>query len=151
MTARIEKTFTISETAKILDMEQGRLREWVAGGFVTPAYPSGGQGRSHRFSKNDLYKVKLFQRLVEAGFTRNDAMSHVRHFNFRSIGTKGRRLYCFKFSRDVAGNILESITGDGFFVEDDNTAHIAMADTDMVAIVMNIGAIIKEIDEKLAL
>lgn len=69
-----QKTFSTSETARILRLKRERLRQWGVGNFI----PSGvrvawGEGYRTVWSRTQIYTIALFQRLVDAGLNRKTA------------------------------------------------------------------------------
>jgi len=51
-------------------MENGRLREYIARGFIKPKWPASGHGSKNYLNKNDLIKIEIFKTLLNIGFSR---------------------------------------------------------------------------------
>jgi DNA-binding transcriptional MerR regulator len=67
-------SYTTFEIVKNLEVRQERLREWIDRGFITPSVQKAqGRGSKNLFSKNDLYKIRLFQYLLCISFSRERA------------------------------------------------------------------------------
>lgn len=54
-----------------------RLRMWLQEGFIIPTIPSSGQGKSAIYSREDIYAIALFMKLIERGFKRKLAGAYV--------------------------------------------------------------------------
>ena len=50
-------------------------------GFIHPSVPARGQGTKAVFSRNNVYAVALFSDLLDAGFRRQIAATHMRKFS----------------------------------------------------------------------
>ncbi len=72
--------FSTFDIEKGLEIERGRLREWVDRKFVAPSIPANGQGTRASFSLFDVYGVALFRTLVDEGLNREAAATWVRQF-----------------------------------------------------------------------
>ncbi len=70
--------FTSFEVARIAQVHNERLRDWVNRGFITPSIrPAGGKGVKALFSFEDLLAVAMFKKLVEIGLPRGYAADFV--------------------------------------------------------------------------
>lgn len=67
--------FSSFEVGKILDIPRERIRAWMKDGFISPTFPSPGQGSRAIFTLDRLYCVALFQSLLNRGFNRKTAAS----------------------------------------------------------------------------
>jgi hypothetical protein len=72
--------FTIPDAAGILDIENGRLREWVSREYIKPDFPSEGRGSRHRLTRWNLYQIELFVYLLRSGLARKLASAIVRNY-----------------------------------------------------------------------
>ena len=68
---------TTSSITKNLGIPFGRLREWIVNGYIKPSLPSPGQGRAAEFTIEDVYKIKAFQHMIDAGLTRDMAAKYI--------------------------------------------------------------------------
>jgi DNA-binding transcriptional MerR regulator len=64
---------TIAEAAALLEIESGKLREWISRGYVRPAYPAKRRGEANFLSEENLYQVALFDHLLQLGLSRKKA------------------------------------------------------------------------------
>lgn len=64
--------YTTTDVAK-LGIKRERLKEWIAAKYISPSQTASGPGTKNLFSLGDLYLLKLFQYLVERGFSRREA------------------------------------------------------------------------------
>ena len=72
--------FSTLDIVKVLEIPRERLRSWMKEGFVQPTVPAQGQGTKAVFSRYDIYSISLFDNLLDAGFRREVAASHMREF-----------------------------------------------------------------------
>jgi hypothetical protein len=72
--------FSTIDIVKTLEIPRERLRSWMKEGFVIPTVPAQGQGTKAVFSRHDIYGVSLFNDLLDAGFRRDIAASHMQEF-----------------------------------------------------------------------
>jgi hypothetical protein len=87
MGAVVEK-FTIPDAADILDIENGRLREWVSREYIKPDFPSEGRGSRHRLTRWNLYQIELFVYLLRRGLARKLASAIVRNYTPHDLITR---------------------------------------------------------------
>lgn len=84
----MEKSFTTFDIVKILGIERNLLAQWLMKGYITPSVRRAkGTGTKNLFSRNDLYKMKLFKQLVDTGILRDEAQFYV-NINFSDVGPK---------------------------------------------------------------
>lgn len=72
--------YTIPMAADILDIENGRLREWISREYIRPDFPSEGRGTRHNLTRWNLYQVQLFAYLLRRGLARKLAAAIVRNY-----------------------------------------------------------------------
>ncbi len=81
--------FSTLDIVAALKIPRERLREWMNREFVKPSQAASGLGTKAIFSRNDVYAVALFEKLLEIGYKREDAAKELdlfyRHF---TDGTK---------------------------------------------------------------
>lgn len=76
----MKKAYTTTDVGK-LGIKLGRLKEWVALGYIEPSIQkAAGAGTKSLFSLWDMYRIKLFEYLTDRGFKREEAASRVKHF-----------------------------------------------------------------------
>jgi hypothetical protein len=73
--------FSTLDIVKTLEIPRERLRSWMKEGFVQPTISARGQGTKAVFRRHDIYAVALFNDLLNAGFRREIAASHIREFS----------------------------------------------------------------------
>jgi hypothetical protein len=78
----MKDTFTTPEIEQLpLQLQRGRLKEWVAAGYIKPSVQKGkGSGTKHIFSRDDLYAIVFFGDLIDCGVSRKLASSIVHNF-----------------------------------------------------------------------
>ena len=61
---------TLAEAAGILDIETGKLREWVSRGYIKPAFPATSRGSANTLDRKNIYQIALFDHLLKLGLSR---------------------------------------------------------------------------------
>jgi hypothetical protein len=77
----VRDEFSTLDIVKTLEIPRERLRSWMKEGFVQPTIPARGQGTKAVFRRHDIYAVALFNDLLNAGFRREIAASHMQEFS----------------------------------------------------------------------
>jgi len=73
------ESYSSFDVARILNIKRGRLREWLSEGFIEPSIEiAEGQGTRNRFSKEDIYGIKLFNMLIQTSVSRETASRYVK-------------------------------------------------------------------------
>ena len=76
----MEEYFT-TKNIVTLGIPKGRFREWLNSNFITPSIEkAAGPGTKSRFSRNDVYGIALFDKLLKNGLSREVASEYVSHF-----------------------------------------------------------------------
>jgi|WetSurMetagenome_2_1015567.scaffolds.fasta_scaffold10024_5 hypothetical protein len=70
--------FTIKEAAKMLKIENGRIREWISRYYIIPARPSNGKPSPHFLNQYDLSQIVLFEKLLKFGLNRKKASQFIK-------------------------------------------------------------------------
>jgi hypothetical protein len=65
--------FSTFEVVKAFGLKYQTLRDWLDKGFLKPQVQAKGRDSRTRFSRVDLYLLRLFMYLVERGFRREEA------------------------------------------------------------------------------
>ena len=81
----MQTEFTTSDIGKALGIPRERLKDWMNLGYVRPKIPAEGAGTKAIFSIQDLYKICLFQHLLNHGFRRDHASEIVNFFEERVL------------------------------------------------------------------
>jgi hypothetical protein len=85
--------FSTLDIVKALKIPRERIRDWMNRGFVTATVSAEGQGTKAIFTRDDVYGVALFRRLVDYGFSREVAGNFVRAFADQIKKESGRSEY----------------------------------------------------------
>jgi DNA-binding transcriptional MerR regulator len=73
------EAFTTTDISKILGIKRERVKNWLTEGYISPSIQTGeGPGTKHLFSRADLYIMRLFEYLLERGFSRSDASQRIK-------------------------------------------------------------------------
>lgn len=68
--------FSTFDIQRINEIPRERLRDWLTKGFIKPTYEAQGKGTRASFTKNDLYCIEMFKRLLKAGIHRENAAKY---------------------------------------------------------------------------
>jgi len=85
--AEKDKLFTVKHTSVGTGTDPTILRDWVSRGYVEPADKSSGKGLPNRFNRQNLYQIRVFSNLVEAGVSRETAAKVSKEFEIFKPGT----------------------------------------------------------------
>ena len=85
--------FSTFQVSQIFDIDPTSLQEWIDEGVVTPHRQSAGEKTTILFSREDLYRLRLFMLLLPwLSQSRAKSLSDV---NFENVGAgKNRYKYC---------------------------------------------------------
>ena len=74
----MEKNITTFEIRNAFDIKYGRLREWIDKEYIKPSILKASSAHErHKFSKEDVYYILLFDYLLRTGFSRKEAGSKI--------------------------------------------------------------------------
>jgi hypothetical protein len=65
--------FTTFDIIKALGIPRERLQDWINRGFIKPTIPAEGKGTKAIFTRDDIYRIELFQKLIGMGLNRKTA------------------------------------------------------------------------------
>lgn len=68
-------TYTLQDAAKILSIDIGTLRDWIARNYIEPYIPSESRGKANLLNYYNLLEIKLFEHLLSCGLSRESASS----------------------------------------------------------------------------
>ena len=105
--------FLAADIEKITGVKRNRLQQWLERGYITPSIQvASGQGTRNIWSRNDLYTIALFKKIIESGLSRKVVS------DFLSAGTIGgddvKGIYCLVYMRGGGKVKAESVS---FFTE----------------------------------
>lgn len=83
----MKQEFTTFDIAKILGIKRNCIQPWIDGSFIVPSIQkSTRRGTKNIFSREDLYRIRLFQQLLDSGISRGEASIYAKGINFRNVG-----------------------------------------------------------------
>jgi DNA-binding transcriptional MerR regulator len=104
------KNYTATEIAENLGIRIERLRDWINRGLVVPSIQkASGRGIKNLFSKYDLYRIYLFEKLLDYGINRTRAQKLSR-IKFEDLDVK-KYSYSVEIMRDRRTGELHEISG----------------------------------------
>jgi DNA-binding transcriptional MerR regulator len=139
------ESFTTFEIEKKLGIPRNRLQQWLDRGVVTPSIKQArGLGTKNRFSRHDLYRLELFQRLMRCGLSRHEASGYS-DISFEDVSESGSKYLVVKREiLDDAAGVLSSKSSL-------QSAPPRMElDGDTLGLVINLLSIKQMVDRKLA-
>lgn len=148
--------FYIRHVTKITGVKRLRLHQWIERGYIKPSIQHGQKsGTPNLFSKEDLYRIELFKRLVGNGFSRELASSFVTFFTHKDPFTLAENV----FSTDIQYLWLIFFRENGI-IKNVETIVQGINEKSLIAefqdpnvddiFLINIAKIMKEVDEKIA-
>jgi hypothetical protein len=143
-----EEKFTTFDIEKKLGLQRNLLAQWIMRGYITPSIARAkGLGTRNIFSRNDLYRIMLFKKLVETGIRRDEAKFYI-HINFQSVGGGPRdNKFAVFYRRDKITGKDEGIITDMELVKGAPTIQRRKDGT--WTVVIDLLSIKNEIDRKL--
>ncbi|MBU1568151.1 MAG: MerR family transcriptional regulator [Proteobacteria bacterium] len=73
--------YTTKTIVEKLGIPLQRLRMWLMEDFVSASIPSEGQGKKAFFTREDLYHIVLFEKLLKKGLKRELAAAYIKSIN----------------------------------------------------------------------
>lgn len=74
----MDEKFTTKTIVEKLGIPLQRVRMWLMEDFVSASIPSEGQGKKAFFTREDLYQIVLFEKLLKKGLKRELASNYVK-------------------------------------------------------------------------
>jgi hypothetical protein len=100
----MEKEYSTLQACKILHLNRETLRAWLDKGLVIPSKRGKGKGTKSVFSREDLYRVFLFQCFCDAGFLQQRASEMAWRESFEAKSLRDKRYLHYPRMR-VRGSI----------------------------------------------
>lgn len=90
----MKQEYSTFDIDKRLGVKRNCIQPWLDAGFIKPSIQRATRrGQRNLFSVSDLYRIKLFQELLETGISRREA-SFYTNVNFENVGAgKGKYQY----------------------------------------------------------
>jgi hypothetical protein len=101
----MEPTYTTTEIEQKCGIPRARSKEWIARKYINPSYQkASGRGTKHLFTRNDLYVIVSYQKILELGISREMAGSIVKTFfyDFGDYTSQIERGLCYLVITKVA-------------------------------------------------
>lgn len=76
----------------LLGIKRPALRQWMELGFVSPSIKADGHGTRNLWSREDVLGLAVFQKLLEHGFTREEAAQTLREPMSLFVDKRGCKL-----------------------------------------------------------
>lgn len=68
--ARGVRYFETSQVLKLAEVKWGTFRHWVENDYIRPDIPAKGPGTTNGFTKENLFRILLFKKLIGVGLKR---------------------------------------------------------------------------------
>jgi DNA-binding transcriptional MerR regulator len=93
MTSSAEKSptrFTVYQIAEKLGIPRSNLQQYLEKGYIEPSIEKAkGKGTRNYFSLDDIYRIRIFLRLSQIGFSQREAASFSQAVKSEVLGKKG--------------------------------------------------------------
>ncbi len=130
--------FSLFEVRDLLGIRRNRLQEWLSLGYIKASVKrSDGRGFRNYFSKEDLYRILLFDKLRFLGVHRTAALALIKDIEVEELVKLRRKYYSFWPSPE------------GGWIGVAQEKPISLADDEIFRLVINLEAVKMEVDEKL--
>jgi hypothetical protein len=108
----MDAEFSTFQAAKILEIEYVRLNEWIRGYFA-PAQRATGRGTRTKFTLNDLYRLKMFELLIQSGGVSREMAGSI-CARAAEIGTDFSRGYVVTGKCTLTGSVSLNLSDEPF-------------------------------------
>ena len=134
-------SFSTFDLTKALEIPRSNLQLYLDKGFIRPSLgAASGKGTRNRFSLEDVYRIRLFQRLSEAGLSQKEAAELANDFDFGEVVT----------SFDVYLVIPDGHGASvGVLCDESQLMRYIQESGHPIFIGIKVGLIVAEVDEKL--
>jgi len=92
----MDKMLTSWDIEKAFKIDHDRLREWIKYGYIEATVKANGVGTKNFFTAEDVFKILIFEKLIERGFTRKLAAKIIKDVSIKS----NRIVIDIKYLRD---------------------------------------------------
>jgi len=138
----------------VLNLEAERFRKWIDDGNITPYQPAEGTGTTHFFSRENIYTIGVFAKLVDMGLNRAIASEIAHHWDpedWDNVSTRDEDIYLI-IEGDVTPKKNRNWRRNMKFYVNENPNIIFTKDKTgesfEIAIVVNLYKIAKVVDSK---
>ncbi len=149
------KLYSTRVVLAVLNLEAERFRKWIVDGNITPDQPAEGTGTTHFFSRENIYTIGVFTKLVDMGLNKAVASEIAHNWEQRDwnyVSTRDEDIYLIitgdvtpKKNRDWRKNMKFFVNEnpDLIFVKEEKGSGFE------IALVVNLYKIAKFVDGKL--
>lgn len=103
--------FSTFDVARIFGIERTRLQQWIDDGFITIFKKAEGKGSKAIFTRDDLYRLRVFIWLLGMNRSRFQAMDES-NIDFSKVGTgRDQDKFYYTFTKIKEGNITSGGAG----------------------------------------
>lgn len=140
----MKNEFSTFDIVKLLGVNRNTLQSAIAGGYIVPDIERASKKESIRskFSREGLYTVSLFFKLIQFGRSRMEAREESR-ISWSRVGTETNYL---KISGDITKDPRMEIGGATMMK---NYPTIDMKDGEAFRLIINLVAVKKEVESRL--
>jgi hypothetical protein len=148
----MKDSFSTFDIVKILGINQNTLQSAIAGRYIEPDIqePSKKEGRRARFSREGLYRVSLFFKLLQFGRSRREASldaSLDSNINWKSIGDDPDQFKYYIYSSGISSSPRIKSRGLKLYKQMPTNE---MKDNEVAWLIINLAAVKNEIDRRIA-
>jgi len=104
------KEFSIKDIERILGIQRDRIQPWIVAGYVVPSIKRARRrGSKNIFSREDLYRIYLFDSLLDYGLDRRSAAKMLL-IRFEEVGDGPSAYKYQRFTRHIHSDKLREIS-----------------------------------------
>jgi hypothetical protein len=147
--------YSTREVLAILNLGAERFRKWIIDGNIKPNIHAKGTGRTHFFSRENIYAIAVFTKLVDMGLNRaiaSDIAHHWKARNWNYVSTRDEDMYLV-ITGDVTPKKERAWQKKMKFEVNENPHRIIVEDAKRtgfeLALIVNLYKIAKEVDSQL--
>ena len=135
--------FSTFDVARIFQIDRTRLQEWIDQGYVRPYKKARGKGTKALFTREDLYRLRLFYWFLKTGKSRFEA-SVDSNINFHNVGPEEEK---FKYALFVSEIAPKGALFMGRTEMLQKLPELQPRETDLMFCVVNLLAVKKEVND----
>ena len=73
--------FNTNQVRQIVPVKRGKLEDWISGGYIEPSnFQASPCGKRYLWTRNDVYELAAFKKLVNSGMKPIDAYEFLQAF-----------------------------------------------------------------------
>jgi hypothetical protein len=136
--------YSTFDVARLFHIDRTRLHEWLKGGYVTPCRLAHGKGTRTEFTREDLYRLQLFIRLLHA-FRNRTIAKEFSNVDFHHVGPEKDMMKYGRWEFSFTG---DAPLGKGELLKE--TPSVRPLGDGQVVVVIDLASVKADVDRRLA-